>query len=83
MSERRTLLVTERSVPSAERAGYVNELRSTKARCAEAGAQFWVFEHEHDTERYIEFVETKDASALDGLGLDTSVSSRWHAVELN
>jgi len=82
MSARRTLLMAERVVPASDRAQYVVALRETQARCEAAGVHFWVFEHERDHSRYLEFVETKDAATLDALGLDSASTSRWHAVEL-
>ncbi len=82
MSTPRVLLVTERTVSAPERTGYLAALRDTKARCADAGVQFWVFTHEQDDTRFLEFAETKDGARLASLGLDTPPAERWHALEI-
>lgn len=83
MTPRRTLLVAERDVPVSERGQYLAALRETQLRCDAVGVHFWVFEHEHDHSRFLEFAEAKDATKLDALHLDTVRATRWHSVELS
>ncbi len=82
MTTRRTLLVTERTVAHGERDAYLQSLPQTRARCADAQVQFWVFEHAEQGSRFIEFAEAKDESSLEALALNESSASRWHAVEI-
>lgn len=82
MSDDRTLLVTERRIAAPERAEYLAGLGRLRARCADAGVQFWAFEHASESHRFLEFVEAKQAQALDALRLETPAATRWRAVEL-
>lgn len=82
MSEHRALLVTERRVPRAERDAYVASLRAVRDRCVSAGVQFWAFEQATDSERFLEFAESKDAAAFETLGLRQPPAELWHSVEL-
>jgi hypothetical protein len=83
MTERRTLLVTERAVAEAERAAYVATLRATEARCRAQGVHFWAFSRADDETRFLEFAEAKAPERFEGLALETSGTSRWVAVELS
>ncbi len=82
MSRSRTLLVTERRITALERAEYMSGLVRKRAKCARAGVQFWVFEHDQESHRFLEFVEAKDSLLLDALELDVPPATRWRAVEL-
>lgn len=82
MSDDRTLLVTERRIAAPERAEYLAGLGRMRARCAATGVNFWAFEHESESHRFLEFVEAKHAHDLDALHLETPASTRWRAVEL-
>ncbi len=82
MTERRTLLVTERTVQHAEREGYVQSMRETQQRCANAGVHFWIFEHENDNTRFLEFAEAKADARFETLGVRQPTTTEWHAVEL-
>jgi hypothetical protein len=82
VSEVRTLLVTERRIAPERRAHQIEVLAARRAQCAAAGAQFWAFEHETEAGRYLEFVESRDATVLDALAQNDAGSSRWRSVEI-
>lgn len=82
MSAERTLLVTERTIAPELRARHVELLAARRAQCTAAGAHFWAFEHETESGRYLEFVETQDARVLEALALDGEGSTRWRSVEI-
>lgn len=82
MSERRTLLVTQRQVGAADREAYVSGLRDLRAKCAAAGVHFWAFEQADNGESFLEFAESKDAADFAAVGLGKPPAVAWHSIEL-
>ena len=61
----RLLVMAERAVTELERAAYLQTLAARRERAAAASANFWVFEQLDRRGRFLEFVETGSAEALE------------------
>jgi hypothetical protein len=82
VSTARVLHMTERRVADADRITYLAAVAARRAECAAHGLQSWLFEHEAEPGRFVEFVEGRDRTALDRVlaGPETTVSV-WRSVE--
>ncbi len=59
----RALTMVERRVPAGERMQYLQQLAERRVAAEHARVHFWVFEHEDESGRFVEF--TEGASATD------------------
>ena len=60
----RVLVMSERTVGSADRTSYVHALAARKESAGAVGANFWVFERADNSEVFLEFVEAGSTEAL-------------------
>lgn len=60
----RALAVRYLSVPEAARARYLARLAERTASARACGHHLWAFAHAQDAARFVEFVETRDPTAL-------------------
>ena len=59
----RALTMVERHVPAGERMQYLQRLAEKRVAAKHARVHFWVFEHDGESGRFVEF--TEGASATD------------------
>jgi hypothetical protein len=78
----RVLTLHERVVGDAERAEYLAAMRARRDRANAAHAHFWVFEHESDQGRFVEFIEAADGNAVRAAGVEPVTAALWHEVEM-
>jgi hypothetical protein len=86
VSEARVLHVQEQRVAEEARGDYLRAAAARQAACGAAGVHCWVFEHDTEAGRFVEFVEARDASALEqalsAAGVESAAGSRWRSVAL-
>lgn len=61
----RALAIRHLAVPDADRAAYLARLAERVASAKAAAFHLWAFEAEGAPGRFVEFIETRDAAALD------------------
>ena len=80
----RVLTYTERQVDASARADYLVGVAVRREVAASIGAHFWVFEHEAERGRFVEFTEGESEAALrvvQGEGDDEHTSlALWREV---
>ena len=77
----RLLAIDERRVSPAARGAYLASLAERRQRAAADGLRFWVFEHDDDPSRFIEFIEGDDRSAIARLREDAGPSALWREIQ--
>lgn len=60
----RALTIHRTLVPAADRAKYVERLKSKESHFTGSGCRFWVFEEQALPGAFVEFVEAPDAATL-------------------
>jgi hypothetical protein len=78
----RVLTLQERLVGDAERAAYLAAMRVRRDKASAAHAHFWVFEHESEHGRFVEFIEAADAHAVRTADEERAPGALWHEVEM-
>ena len=76
----RVLSMVERQVKSEQRSEYLSGLAATRAAASAAHAHFWVFEHEQEPGRFMEFTEAADAAQVATTHGGTLPAPIWREV---
>ena len=77
----RHLAIVERQVNGAEAAEYLSALVHRQETAASENANFWIFAHASDANRYVEFVEGADAAQVARLS-GVEQAALWRAIEV-
>ncbi len=75
------LAMIERRVPSEQRSAYLAALATTRAAASAAHSHFWVFEHEQEPGRFVEFTEAADAASIAATHGDGPPAPLWREVQ--
>jgi len=81
MAGARVLAVRERQVPAEARTPYFATVRERTARAQAARAHFWVFEHDTDPGRFLEFTEGASADAVRALLDGAPADGLWREFQ--
>ena len=77
----RVLSMVERQVKAEQRSDYLSSLGATRAAATAAHAHFWVFEHEQEPGRFMEFTEAADAGQVASTHGGTVPAPLWREVQ--
>ena len=77
----RVLTMHEHRVAEAERAEYLATLVPRRVSAKSAQANFWVFEHDIEHGRFVEFTEAGDEDALVAAQAPSASGALWREVE--
>ena len=77
----RVLSMVERQVTSEQRSGYLAGLATTRAAASAVKAHFWVFEHEHEPGRFVEFTEAATATDVASTHGGVLPAPLWREVQ--
>ncbi|MBP6774316.1 MAG: hypothetical protein KA154_15070 [Gemmatimonadaceae bacterium] len=77
----RVLTIVERHVPDAGRAAYLTGVESRRQQAAANHAHFWVFEHDDEPGRFVEFTEGGAASDIAAVHDGVLPAPLWRAVQ--
>ena len=77
----RHLAIVEREVHTNDAQDYLSSLVHRQRTAASANANFWVFAHASNTNRYVEFVEGADAAQVAHLS-GVEQAALWRAIEV-
>jgi hypothetical protein len=77
----RHLAIVERVVHQEDAQDYLSSLVPRQQTAANVDANFWVFAHASDANRFVEFVEGSDASQVARLS-GVEQAALWRAIEV-
>jgi len=77
----RVLTMHEHRVADTERAEYLAALEPRRVSATSAQANFWVFEHDIEHGRFVEFIEAGDEHALVAALAPRTSGALWREVE--
>lgn len=77
----RHLAIVERQLEAGDASAYRASLQHRQSMAQQANAQFWVFAHASDANRFVEFVEGADASQVAQVS-GVEQAALWRAIEV-
>lgn len=77
----RLLAMVECRVAPSDRQHYLASLDARTKAAAAFGAHFWVFEHDAESGRFVEFTEAGSASAIRAASGSTPPADLWREVK--
>ena len=77
----RVLTMVERRVPADGRAAYLRDVDTRRHAAAAARVHFWVFEHDDEPGRFVEFTEAGSADDVAALHDGALPAPLWREVQ--